>query len=82
MAVTRVVLLLALVAVVAVNAAPTQRFIDFIESGSSAKVQNAYEEVESTSVCLQQVGDKSCRCLHGTTDESGVLRSCFRGTTG
>jgi len=79
MAVTRVVLCLALAALVAVNAAPTQRFVDFIESGSSAKVQSAYEtayeEVESTSVCLQQVGDKFCSCLHG--DET----SCTRGTT-
>jgi len=67
MAVTRVVLFLALASVVAVNAAPSG-FLDFIASGSKAKAQSAYEEVETTSTCLQLSHNKACFCLDPLVD--------------
>jgi len=73
MAVERLVLFLALASLVAVNAASSGRFIDFISSGSKVKAQSAYEEVDTTSSCLQISGCSGCRCAD---DRDGT---CYHG---
>lgn len=67
MAVGRVVLLLlGLASLLAVEASQpkTENFAAWLAAQSSAKAQSAYEEVETTQVCLQELGYKNCRCLH------------------
>jgi len=61
MAGKRLVLVLALACLLAVNAAESGSFIKWLDGKVSAKTQSAYEEIETTSTCLQQIAHRNCR---------------------
>jgi len=62
MAAARLVVILTLASLLAIQAAETRpSFVEWIKQGSG-KVQSAYEEVESESTCLQVITAKNCRC--------------------
>lgn len=73
MAGKRIVLLLALACVLAVNAAPATHFQKWLSNQSSAKVQ-ADEDVDLLKTCLTEVAYRNCQPLQTTADGSAVTR--------
>jgi len=63
MAGKRLVLVLALASLLAVNASHSGSFTSWLANKSTAKTQGAYEEVEVTSTCLQLIANKNCRSM-------------------
>jgi len=64
-----VLLLLGFASLLAVEATQpkTENFAAWIAAQPSARVQTAYEEVETVQVCLHELGYQNCRCLHDKT---------------